>query len=309
MNTTHLAGLVLVAFIATGCASVQPQPPRPLEPASLAPIVQQPHTTIPPDPLDALSPAVRAAYLSGRNTPVRDGFAIFYPYSQYKEPIIHCAPLHVTELMLDASEHVLSATAGDTTRWSIQPERNHVRIKTCPMGCSTIAMGGAAGQPMSAVPTAYRTNLIVETDRPRIYHFILQAGSLSQAMETFGFWYRDDIAAAQAARTAAMRKSAQEVADPPAKLNFAYRIEGPNVPWKPIQALDDGSHEYLLFANDAMLRDDAPALYVQRGKTQELVNYEVRGNYYVIDRLYNEAALTQGIGTDRQTVHIQAEGR
>ena len=162
---------------------------------------------------------------------------------------------------------------------------------------------------MSAVPTAYRTNLIVETDRPRIYHFILQAGSLSQAMETFGFWYRDDIAAAQAARTAAMRKSAQEVADPQAKLNFAYRIEGPNVPWKPIQALDDGSHEYLLFANDAMLRDDAPALYVQRGKTQELVNYEVRGNYYVIDRLYNEAALTQGIGTDRQTVHIQAEGR
>jgi hypothetical protein len=32
----------------------------------------------------------------------------------------------------------------------------------------------------------------------------------------------------------------------------------------------------------------------------------VRGNYYVVDRLYSDAALTQGVGTDRQTVRIQA---
>lgn len=303
MKTTTL---LLMAALTSGCSAMQPQPAPPLEPASLAPIVQPQRTVIPPDPLDSLPSAVRAAYESGRNAPVRDGFAIFYPYNEHSEPIIHVSPLHVTEIQFDQAEHVLSADAGDTTRWAIKSERNHVRIKTCPQGCSTMGNAGYAGQTASSAPTVYSTNLIVDTDR-RTYHLTLQSGA--HAMETFEFWYPTDIAAAQVARQAAMRKSAQEVADPPAKLNFAYRITGPNVAWKPIQALDDGSHEYLLFASDAMLRDDAPALYVQHGKTQELVNYEVRGNYYVIDRLYSEAALTQGVGTDRQTVHIEAEGR
>jgi type IV secretion system protein VirB9 len=303
MKTTTL---VLMAAIVAGCSAVQPQPAPPLEPASLAPIVQPQRTVIPPDPLDSLPPAVRAAYLGSKNEPVRDGFAIYYPYTEHSEPIIHVSPLHVTEIQFDQAEHVLSADAGDTTRFAVKSERNHVRIKTCPQGCAAMGNAGYSGQAVAAVPTTYNTNLIVDTDR-RTYHITLQAGA--HAMETFAFWYPGDIAAAQVARQAAMRKSAQEVADPPAKLNFAYRITGPAVAWKPIQALDDGSHEYLLFAGDAMLRDDAPALYVQHGKTQELVNYEVRGNYYVIDRLYNEAALTQGVGTDRQTVHIQAEGR
>jgi type IV secretion system protein VirB9 len=261
--------------------------------------------SVPPDPLDALSPALRAAYLSGNDAPVRDGFAVFYPYRQYKEPIVHCAPGHITEIVLGSNERVLSATVGDGLRWALLPERNRVRVKPCPQGCSTASVGAGAGQVVAPMPSVYATNLIIDTDR-RTYHLKLQAGPLSHAMETLAFWYPDDITTAQAARTAAMRKSAEEVADPPAKLNFGYRIVGPAVPWKPIEAFDDGSHEYLLFADNAALKDDMPALYTQNGKTQELVNYEVRGNYYIVDRLYSDAALTQGAGTDRQTVRIQA---
>jgi hypothetical protein len=95
MKTT---GLVLMAVIVAGCSAVQSPPAQPLEPASLTPIVQPQRTVIPPDPLDSLPLAVRAAYQSGRNTPVRDGFAIFYPYNEHSEPIIHVSPLHVTEI-------------------------------------------------------------------------------------------------------------------------------------------------------------------------------------------------------------------
>ena len=49
-----------------------------------------------------------------------------------------------------------------------------------------------------------------------------------------------------------------------------------------------------------------PSLYIEHGSNQELVNYQVRQNYYVVDRLYADAALTQGVGSDRQTVRIEA---
>ena len=130
-------------------------------------------------------------------------------------------------------------------------------------------------------------------------------------MESFVFWYPEDIAAAQTARADAIhRVTAQAATDPPSHLNFNYRITGPSVPWKPLQAFDDGSHEYLQFSSTAALESDMPSLYVGQGANQELVNYQVRQNYYVVDRLYADAALTQGVGSDRQTVRIQAtEGR
>ncbi len=306
MNTPrHLALAGLFTMIG-GCAALQPQQPSspPLEPANFT-AVTQPHVSVPPDPLDALPPSLRTAYLSGSDKPVRDGFAVFYTYRQYQEPVVNCAPGHITEIVLGPNENVIGATVGDTVRWTLLPEHNHVRVKPCPQGCNTMGAGAAAGQTVAAMPTSFATNLIIDTDR-RTYHLKLQAGPLSHAMETLAFWYPEDIAAAQAARTVAMHKSAQQIADPPARLNFAYRITGPAVPWKPIEAFDDQSHEYLLFADGAVLKDDMPSLYVQQGKTPELVNYQTRGNYYIVDRLYSDAALTQGVGTDRQTVRIQA---
>jgi type IV secretion system protein TrbG len=298
----YVAFLGLVFFL--GCAPTQTHQPQPLEPASPAPIAR-PQVNIPPDPLAKLPLAVQAAYLSGQSASVRDGFAIFYPYHPYDEPTVRTAPSHVTEIVLSPDEQVVSATVGDSTRWMLEPNLNHVRVKPCPQGCSN-AGGAAAGQPVPNAPRFFNTNLIIDTNRPRTYHINLLAGPPTHAMETFAFWYPDDIAAAQQARAAAIRKSAQQVADPPAHLNFAYRITGPNVPWRPLQAFDDGSHEYLLFASNASLESDMPSLYVQEGKTQALANYEVRGSYYVVDRLYADAALTEGEGTNRQTVRIQA---
>ena len=70
-----------------------------------------------------------------------------------------------------------------------------------------------------------------------------------------------------------------------------------------MQAFDDGDHEYIQFP-DSTMGADMPVLMVQNGKQQSLVNYQVRGSYYVADRLYHEAALTSGTGTNRQVVRI-----
>ena len=51
-----------------------------------------------------------------------------------------------------------------------------------------------------------------------------------------------------------------------------------------------------------------PTLMVQNGNQQSLVSYQVRGVYYVTDRLFQNAALTSGTGSNRQVVQITAEG-
>src|SRR5229473_3369860 len=265
----------IILVLAAGCGGRQ-QPAPPLIPANFA-AVTQPPINVPPNPLDSLPPALRQAYVNKSDKPVQSGFVTFYAYRQYEEPTIRCAPGHITEIVLANDEKVTAATVGDSVRWML-----------------------------AAAPTVYATNLIIDTDR-RTYHVKLQAGPLARAMESFAFWYPEDIAAAETARAEAMRKAAtQTAANPPVHLNFNYRITGPSVPWKPVQAFDDGSHEYLLFTNTAALESDMPSLYVEQGSKQELVNYQVRQNYYIVDRLYADAALTQGVGSDRQTVRIEA---
>jgi type IV secretion system protein VirB9 len=295
----------------SACMTQQPSTP-PLVPASFTPA---PQVHVPPDPLDSLPTGLREAYHSGSDAPVREGFAVFIPYREYAAPIVHAAPDHVTEIVLDPSEHIKQAWAGDNLRWAVWPEGNHLRLKACPKGCNTPAgqAAGASAQVATVpVPTAYSTNLVVDTDHPRTYHFKLVAGSLSRANETIAFWFPQDIAATEAQRKEAMRKAALQAIDPPDRLSCSYSITGPDVPWKPTQACSDSTHEYLLFTSSAPYESDLPSLYVQQGKTQELVNYHAQsgpyGVYYVVDRLYAEAALTQGVGNDRQIVQIKSIG-
>jgi type IV secretory pathway VirB9-like protein len=39
------------------------------------------------------------------------------------------------------------------------------------------------------------------------------------------------------------------------------------------------------------------------------VNYRVRGNYYIVDKLFQQAALIVGVGSDQQKVEITKKGR
>lgn len=43
-----------------------------------------------------------------------------------------------------------------------------------------------------------------------------------------------------------------------------------------------------------MKSGEAPALFVKEGKELMLVNYRVKNNYYIVDRLFDEAELRCG---------------
>ncbi|MCF6200337.1 MAG: TrbG/VirB9 family P-type conjugative transfer protein, partial [Hyphomicrobiaceae bacterium] len=67
-------------------------------------------------------------------------------------------------------------------------------------------------------------------------------------------------------------------------LQFRYHISG-SAPWKPIRVFDDGKKVYIQFPS-GLSQGEAPPLFVIASNGQPaLVNYRVRNNYYIVDRL------------------------
>ena len=91
-------------------------------------------------------------------------------------------------------------------------------------------------------------------------------------------------------------------------LKFRYEIDGDTPHWRPLRAFDDGHKVYIQFPA-RIDQGEAPPLFVvsSEGETQ-LVNYRVKGRYYVVDRLFARAELRLG-EKDQQVVRIDRIAR
>jgi type IV secretion system protein TrbG len=299
----HTTIVLLAGALLSGCVAQQPAPP-PLVPAELTNPAPPP-IHVPPDPLDALSPAIRSAYLRGSTKPIREGISITFPYSKYRSPTIYTCPFHVTGIFLASDEHLINATIGDSERFAEDARGNTIIVKPTPLGHQQQGSTYVAAN-ADKVPSSYSTNLIAITDK-RTYNFIIQSTPKTW-YEQVNFWYPDDITAAHMARAAALRKAAQQEADPsPDQLDFNYKVTGPDVIWKPTQVFSDRSHTYIRFSDSAAQAGDLPALFSGDGKNEQVVNYQTRGNnLYVADRVLTDAALAEGSGSNRTVVRIES---
>jgi type IV secretion system protein TrbE len=84
--------------------------------------------------------------------------------------------------------------------------------------------------------------------------------------------------------------------------NYSIQVIQGHPAWTPLQAFDDGRRTFVRFP-PAMLVREAPALFVLRDKETQLVNYRVKGDTYVIDRLVDSAELRVG-QQDQEIVRI-----
>ncbi|HLW69067.1 MAG TPA: P-type conjugative transfer protein TrbG [Candidatus Binataceae bacterium] len=282
-----VVALGLAAMLA-GCAAQPPTPPVELVPAKLL------EPTPPPPPpesvLDNQPANVKAAidaYQRSSVAPVlHDGITTRFPYDADAESIVFCKPLRITEILLAPGESVAQAAAGDTERWMIQPVEGRVLVKPKAPGITT--------------------NLIILTAR-HTYHLTLQSGG--RYMPRVAFYYPKEIIAADANRKRELEHRAEQTSTPTplAKLNFGYAVSGPNVPWKPVQAFDDGERVYIEMP-EKLMASDAPTLMVNADGADALVNYQVEGRYYVVDRLFKQAVLVSGTGNERQEITIARTG-
>jgi P-type conjugative transfer protein TrbG len=163
------------------------------------------------------------------------------------------------------------------------------------VGNTTSGTGTAAQVHILVKPFApgLTTNLVIMTDR-RSYHLEMDSTDHT-SMAAISWTYPDDqLFALQQQNQQA--DAAAPVAENVAlhDLHFRYTITGDDPAWRPIRAFDDGSKVYIEFP-DRIDQGEAPPLFVvgPQGDDQ-LVNYRVRDNYYIVDTLFAAAELRIG---------------
>lgn len=184
---------------------------------------------------------------------------------------------HVTDIQLEPGEQ-LTATprAGDTKRWNVS------------LMTSGDAKNSVTHLVISPIDPDIETNLIIPTDR-RTYHLKLRSTDFH--MPSVQWRYPAKIE--QSMNELTKRRESQESLVSVEGLHFNYDIEGDNYPWRPLRVFDDGRKTFLQMPK-AMKASDAPALFLVENDEPLLVNYRVNGDYFVVDRLFEEAELRVG---------------
>ncbi|HWA23494.1 MAG TPA: P-type conjugative transfer protein TrbG [Caulobacterales bacterium] len=198
---------------------------------------------------------------------------------------VQAAPQRITDIALEPGESLLSVSAGDTTRWIVGDARSGV--------------GRAAQAHVLVKPNAagLSTNLIIMTDR-RVYHVELRSVS-GPAMAAVSWRYPDDLTLSGVGGQIDQRLEEVASGVPVEGLNFRYRISGDRTDWRPLRAFDDGRRVFIQMP-EGMEATDAPPLFVIGESGPELVNYRVRGRFYVVDRMFDRAEMR--LGDRRQRV-------
>jgi type IV secretion system protein VirB9 len=217
-----------------------------------------------------------------------------------------CSPGFVTTLVLDCDEQITAVTAGDTSRWQLE----------------TVQGGGGGGGADGAgelrtfillkpLKPECETNLVLVTDQ-RLYQLDLKSVSQPVYHTQISWNYPADnlnlIKGKHGGAGGQPNASSESLGrfniD---ELNFNYvvkRQKGEPPVWTPLRAFDDGAKTYIQFPPQR-LTSEAPPLFILSSDGQaQVVNYRVKGDYYIVDRLFDRAELRLG-ENPQQLVRIE----
>lgn len=209
-------------------------------------------------------------------------FAFTYiPNQVYK---IYCQVERLTDIQMQPGEEVLFIGAGDTARWMVDKDSS----------------GSSKGKQwhifVKPLKTGITTNLVINTDRHN-YHLEIYSTNWHTPIVNWAYPQEERLAIMRQQEEQAIRErdviALGEGEMTPETLNFKYKISGRNYKWKPELVFDDGSKTYFKMPQ-SMRSDEAPALFLKNGRDLLLVNYRVKNNYYIADRLFEEAELRIG---------------
>ena len=283
-------------------------PPKPVEVVELPKLLPLPGQLKPlygprskPEPGDPRT-RVEKANAAARVQPTRNGYinaVQVYPFSSGALYQVYAAPGQVTDIALQEGEQLVGSgpvAAGDTVRWIIgdtesgtgPTKRIHILVK----------------------PTRPEliSNLVINTDR-RTYLLELRSAEKTYMASVSWQYPQDQLIALRRQNASAEAATPIVTGVDISRLRFRYAIEGDSPPWRPLSAFDDGSKVYIEMPA-GIAQGEAPPLFVVGPEGDgQLVNYRVRQNYYIVDRLFAAAELRMG-GEHQQIVRIsRIDGR
>jgi type IV secretion system protein TrbG len=280
-------------------AQIQPEPelpvrvvevPTPLPlPGQLMPVRAKKLGAINTTPIAPTS-RVDAANAAAMREPSSYGYVNavqIYPFVEGALYRLYAAPERVSDVALQPGESLTSVAAGDTVRWIV--------------GDTTSGTGSARRTHILVKPSApgLKTNLVIATDR-RIYHLSLES-TPSTAMAALSWTYpQDALMMIERSNALAAREAPIASGIAADNLNFGYTVTGDRPAWRPLRVFDDGRQVFIAFPEN-ISTGEAPPLFVSGLKGEAaLVNYRMRGAYYIVDRLFDAAELR--LGTNPQSV-------
>jgi P-type conjugative transfer protein TrbG len=245
-------------------------------------------------------------WAESRNVPApgKDG-RVMYAYGGGL-PIVVCAPLHVCILELEPGEKIVGEPhIGDSIRWEISP---------------SVSGSGPDAIPLIIIKpriAGLDTTMVVPTDR-RAYYVRLESKP-NEYVARVAFSYPEDSKQKWQEYLAKQREAEQQekiaaerVAELPntalEKMYWNYEIKGGDVSTRPLHVMDDGAKTYIQMPAETIHRE-LPVLVVKGPNGSEMVNYRVKDNMYIVDRLFDRAALLLGSGKHQTKVELirQAE--
>jgi type IV secretion system protein VirB9 len=156
------------------------------------------------------------------------------------------------------------------------------------------------------------TNVIVHTDR-RSYNILL-VSKKDRWMPMVSFSYPDDTQTQWAAyrdqhqQQLKGRATFTAALSTNAHLNFDYQIKGASPHWKPVRVYCDQAKTYIQFPANVKY-DQTPALVIlDKANQEQLVNYRMVEDRYVVDQVIEKAALIRGVGRHQERVEISRGG-
>lgn len=318
-----LPALLTSTFLLTACgdevpqisyddaapAVLTPEPAKPVQVVELPKLLPLPGQLKPlaagrsaPEPADPTA-RVNSANDAARVQPTRAGYvnAIqLYPYSDGALYQLYAAPGQVTDIALQEGERLVGTgpvAAGDTVRWII--------------GDTESGAGATKRVHILVKPTRpdLLTNLVINTDR-RTYHLELRSTEKTYMASVSWQYPQDQLIALRKRNATAEAQAAVASGIDIAALNFRYRIDGDAPPWRPARAFDDGRQVFIEFPRGIGQGEMPPLFVIGSSGAGELVNYRVRGNHMVVDRLFAAAELRMGDKDSAQRVRIvRTDGR
>jgi P-type conjugative transfer protein TrbG len=246
---------------------------------------------------------VASANAAARIQPSRDGYlnaVQVYPYSEGELYQVYASPGEITDITLQPGETLAGSgpiAAGDTVRWII--------------GETESGVGGTKRIHVLLKPTRadLSTNLVIDTDR-RTYHLELRATPATYMASVSWRYPEDELMALKRTSIEVQANAAVDQGLDLAQLQFRYAITGDSPAWRPLRAFDDGRRVYIEMPGGVAEGELPPLFVVGSTGGTELVNYRVKQNYYVVDRLFAAAELRMGSDKKQAVVRIaRTDGR
>lgn len=238
--------------------------------------------------------------IKNRKLPLSEGNNGYVRYVfGYQTPRVLCSPMRICDIKLQVGEQINSLNSGDSTRWLIEPsiegvgdnEIQHIIIKPSDIGLET--------------------NIIVTTNR-RVYHIEL-ASTKTKNITKVEFTYPEEAYAKFNYLTRQKLETKEKNTLPTGEylgnLDFEYEIIGDQYAWRPVRIYNDGK-KTIIEMNKEMNNAEAPSLLVTRysknsKETDQLVNYRLQNNKFIVDGVFYECMLINGVGSEQEKITIR----